>query len=699
VRKISRGPIVLMIVLLALIAIPRADVAAQACEIGTVTAEYFTTSSPVPPAPVTAADCVPISHTWTGSPAAGIQADGWSARWTKSFPFDGDTYRFTLTADDRVRLVVDGVTVYDRWVTQPAPTTHTFDVVMTAGNQNVRLVYGDVAGDATVALTWAKLGAATPTPTATNTPTMTPTATATNTPTATPTPPPGSPASVLLETYDIAWSQLQRGVQGDAEYRPRAFAVGLSVPDGHCANPVVSNAGAYAGWDLLRMPSRHNWPWVSLENSVELTLQRSAQVGLVWRSDNPVPPWIAAQGWASGGTIANTGGCSGSYQVFKRTLAAGTHPIPSMGYQTSGTFTTAEDHGWWILLGEANGAGSLPPTVPAGKAVPVPNSTCPSWLHDQHVTTDPAGQVRETGHGPVNHTYWCYYRHEHGDDPALLGVPGWAPPHHYAASADNASEFPEGFKLAIFDDPSNPGLTLAVMMHFGTANTNHICNTFHEMLVAGAINGVLQFQLQWQADFGRASQNNSFEVFVPVTKPQCPSGSELIPGSTGLRQVPVQTSTQPGPLPNPRLYEPWRLDESRTVSVFNSKFDDLMINTPDPQTICVNEDCADPPIVTGLPGAERFMNWQDDTYVRSPAHADAQGYFWTNARATQVVTQGTAGAIRQFIKPGTNINLYTFQNGEHVTPQSIWGKRKTPITPNSSHGASRNPERSITIPN
>jgi hypothetical protein len=82
-----------------------------------------------------------INYDWgTGSPGAGVNADGFSARWTRYLDVTAGTYRFTATSDDGIRLWVDGTLVIDQWNDHGA-TTYTGDVTLTAGHHLVKVEY------------------------------------------------------------------------------------------------------------------------------------------------------------------------------------------------------------------------------------------------------------------------------------------------------------------------------------------------------------------------------------------------------------------------------------------------------------------------------------------------------------------------------------------------------------------------------
>ncbi len=127
-----------------------------------------------------------LNRSWAGQPAATIPADHFTSRWLRyvNFPTAG-RYRFTIRADDGVRFWVDDRLVVESW--QPQSLTREVTVELSAGYHRLLLEHWDRDGEATLALEWARVDNATPTPTATPSPTATPTATAIPSPTATPT--------------------------------------------------------------------------------------------------------------------------------------------------------------------------------------------------------------------------------------------------------------------------------------------------------------------------------------------------------------------------------------------------------------------------------------------------------------------------------------------------------------------------------
>ena len=103
--------------------------------------------------PVTTQVDAAIDFDWEGSPADGVPADGFSARWSGSFkPAATGRVTFVVRGDDGYRLYVDGREVLADWRDHAATTrSATLDVV--AGKSYaVRLEYYDNASTASVSL-------------------------------------------------------------------------------------------------------------------------------------------------------------------------------------------------------------------------------------------------------------------------------------------------------------------------------------------------------------------------------------------------------------------------------------------------------------------------------------------------------------------------------------------------------------------
>ena len=125
----------------------------SACSAGTFRARYYNNMT-LSGTPVVDQCEAAINHDWgTGSPAPGVNADGFSAAWDGSFAFAAGTYTFSATADDGIRVYVDGTRVIDAWKDQGA-TTYTAAVTLTAGTHAVRVEYYEDGSLAVAQVGW-----------------------------------------------------------------------------------------------------------------------------------------------------------------------------------------------------------------------------------------------------------------------------------------------------------------------------------------------------------------------------------------------------------------------------------------------------------------------------------------------------------------------------------------------------------------
>lgn len=95
-----------------------------------------------------------INFDWgVGSPDARLHDDRFSVRWRGEFSFPGDVFEFHVTADDGVRLRVDGALVIDDWTDHP-PTPHSATVPLNAGRHRVEVEYFENGGSSSVQVGW-----------------------------------------------------------------------------------------------------------------------------------------------------------------------------------------------------------------------------------------------------------------------------------------------------------------------------------------------------------------------------------------------------------------------------------------------------------------------------------------------------------------------------------------------------------------
>lgn len=113
-------------------------------------ADYFNNRDLAGPVTLNRCDA-DINFNWTGtSPAPGtLNQYNFSARWTRVFYMNYGTYRVTTTADDGVRVWIDGILVIDNWGVHPA-TVCQRDVLIYAGNHTWTVEYFQAEGEAVV---------------------------------------------------------------------------------------------------------------------------------------------------------------------------------------------------------------------------------------------------------------------------------------------------------------------------------------------------------------------------------------------------------------------------------------------------------------------------------------------------------------------------------------------------------------------
>ncbi|HEX2870286.1 MAG TPA: PA14 domain-containing protein [Polyangiaceae bacterium] len=96
-----------------------------------------------------------VDFNWgTDSPDASLGADSFSVRWTGQILADfAETYTFSTTSDDGIRLSIDSTVVIDDF-TAHAPTVDTGTLALTPGWHPVLLEYFENGGGAQVSLSW-----------------------------------------------------------------------------------------------------------------------------------------------------------------------------------------------------------------------------------------------------------------------------------------------------------------------------------------------------------------------------------------------------------------------------------------------------------------------------------------------------------------------------------------------------------------
>ena len=91
-----------------------------------------------------------------GSPGAGIAADRFVARWTKTVVLSAGVYRFSGGRDDGIRVYIDNVPVVDRWTFGNAD--YSVDKVVTGGPHELRVEYFEGGGGARAEFAYERIG-------------------------------------------------------------------------------------------------------------------------------------------------------------------------------------------------------------------------------------------------------------------------------------------------------------------------------------------------------------------------------------------------------------------------------------------------------------------------------------------------------------------------------------------------------------
>ena len=105
--------------------------------------------------PVTRVD-PSVNFDWgNGSPVSGIATDKFSVRWTgEILPLYSETYTFTTTSDDGIRVTVNGKKIIDNF-TDHGPTDNTGTVALTAGQRVlIKIEFYENGGGAVAKLAW-----------------------------------------------------------------------------------------------------------------------------------------------------------------------------------------------------------------------------------------------------------------------------------------------------------------------------------------------------------------------------------------------------------------------------------------------------------------------------------------------------------------------------------------------------------------
>ena len=116
--------------------------------------EYFSNPD-LQGSPTVVRDDPDINFNWGGaSPASGLAGSNFSVRWTRTLHFDGGDYTFFATADDGVRVKLDGWNIIDEWHVSSSQTYKGSFKGVGAGNHTITVEYFQGGGDSLVHVWW-----------------------------------------------------------------------------------------------------------------------------------------------------------------------------------------------------------------------------------------------------------------------------------------------------------------------------------------------------------------------------------------------------------------------------------------------------------------------------------------------------------------------------------------------------------------
>ena len=146
-RRLLLAGLALVLALAGIAAPGSSAQAAPTCTAGQWSAEFFDGTA-LAGAPVLERCDDGIDFDWgAAAPGAGVGVNQFSARWSRTGTFEAADYFFTATADDGIRILLDGTLVVNGWADQGS-TTYTATVPVTAGEHTVVVEYYEAWGDA-----------------------------------------------------------------------------------------------------------------------------------------------------------------------------------------------------------------------------------------------------------------------------------------------------------------------------------------------------------------------------------------------------------------------------------------------------------------------------------------------------------------------------------------------------------------------
>jgi hypothetical protein len=514
------------------------------------------------------------------------------------------------------------------------------------------------------------------------------------------------------------------GAEERFAYIESGFASGLQQGAPFGTRTVV-DPGQYAGWDVLLTDqgSAGSDPvrFLSTNQWITLHLNRPATVAIVWQANEPLPAWLS--GWDHQGTpvVIRDSVADTPRQVLQRTFDAGEVVL-------GGVYANGESGGqrspYYVVLQETEAGnvdpGPDPTPDPTPEPTPEPDPTpdpgdghdhdhdpdiddvhhwlnvrhhwpveplsvvnvseleqpvqgqeCPRWVSNRYVTQAPDGDWYRTWHPTIDEEYGCYFGYEHGSNPGWING-AYSPPFGYG-EPDHIRESFYGYKVHAMYAENN--IQVLATTHFGTAEPHlAVCQRYHWNNFQFIQNGELVASIYIMGDFGAALHNDTNQ---PLTHPGCEdqrtgemkTQAQVLQESHGVRLNPVCTG--PNRTDCGTFYYPWRMTSpgAREVLGFNSRA--YTVNTPPVVSSCADMNCLESHHVGGH-GAWRLISFASGFGVTDPGHS-ADGVFYTNPFGDELRNPDDPDAIRQYVRPGTNISLTHISDNHAYFPDARYG--------------------------
>lgn len=389
----------------------------------------------------------------------------------------------------------------------------------------------------------------------------------------------------------------------------------------------------FAGWDLLDVPgsssSRSDW--------LRLYLNRSATLKVVW---DKTALWLV--GWPKEEITVG----SKKYTVYTKAFPAGELSLGAPG---------AGNGEYWVLLAESSGQPSPEPALPPGISErPQPNQACPSWLSDLWQARGPDGDYYATWQPQIDPVYWCYYGHEHGSDPALIG---YSAAFLYVAKKFNSqAERAEGFKgFAIRDEAK--GIGWYINIHSETSTPQRVCARFHTVVIAATNlrTGEKLVELGYKGDFGSSKANEGTNPFFEISCKDPRDGTmktqeQIALETKASKRIRAASVANSG-------YEQWDGGLEKALGLSFSGVG-MGIDIQNPATTCPDLKCDGLLVNGGSSSTRRRIDFNNVVISYNPAlDPDQDGVFYTDAYGVASRNASDPDAFQQFIKPGTKISI------------------------------------------